>query len=218
MKITHWGISYFRSIGDNPVTLDLTKKINVLVGANNSGKSNVLRALIAHTSNTDFQPVDQHLRQQENSPQFHLRAKPSADDHQAFKKLRGLQIRFTKKRNTRPAVVTTNLASLEWNELANLIHQYTGTYFQHVFHGEDRLRQEGEVALRILGDIDGRLGKVGLIPQFREIRGGEPYTISGTGVVKLLARWHHPEIGADAERSKFERVQNHARSGTGGFA
>jgi AAA15 family ATPase/GTPase len=45
MKLTHLGISYYRSIGKEPVMLDLTKKLNVLVGANNCGKSNVLRAL-----------------------------------------------------------------------------------------------------------------------------------------------------------------------------
>jgi len=45
MKLTSVGISNFRSIGEQFVTIDLTKKINVLVGANNCGKSNVLSAL-----------------------------------------------------------------------------------------------------------------------------------------------------------------------------
>jgi hypothetical protein len=34
MKLTHIGISNFRSIGEDFVTIDLTKKVNVLVGAN----------------------------------------------------------------------------------------------------------------------------------------------------------------------------------------
>jgi chromosome segregation ATPase len=45
MKLTHVGIAKFRSIGEDFVTIDLTKKINGLVGANNCGKSNVRRAL-----------------------------------------------------------------------------------------------------------------------------------------------------------------------------
>jgi predicted ATP-dependent endonuclease of OLD family len=39
MKLTHVGIRNFRSIGEDFATIDVTKKINVLVGANNFGKS-----------------------------------------------------------------------------------------------------------------------------------------------------------------------------------
>jgi recombinational DNA repair ATPase RecF len=45
MKLTHLGVSYYRSIGAELVTIDLSKKITVLVGANNCGKPNVLRVL-----------------------------------------------------------------------------------------------------------------------------------------------------------------------------
>jgi len=38
MKLTHVGIGNFRSIGEDFVTIGLTKKINFLVGANNCGK------------------------------------------------------------------------------------------------------------------------------------------------------------------------------------
>lgn len=36
MKITHWGISYFRSIGEKPVMLDLTKKISAYASVSTS--------------------------------------------------------------------------------------------------------------------------------------------------------------------------------------
>ncbi|MFN0080780.1 MAG: AAA family ATPase [Prosthecobacter sp.] len=45
MKFTHLGISHFRSIGETPVIIDLSKKITILVGQNDCGKSNVLRGL-----------------------------------------------------------------------------------------------------------------------------------------------------------------------------
>lgn len=45
MKLTHIGISQFRSIGPEPVMIDLTKRITVLVGQNDCGKSNVLRGM-----------------------------------------------------------------------------------------------------------------------------------------------------------------------------
>lgn len=61
MKLTHVGISRFRGIGEEFVTIDLTKKINVLVGANNCGKSNVLRALCSFGI-TGEEELDRHYR------------------------------------------------------------------------------------------------------------------------------------------------------------
>src|SRR5206468_10291021 len=45
MKIVRLGFANFRSIGSEPVILDLQRRINLLIGANNSGKSNVLEIL-----------------------------------------------------------------------------------------------------------------------------------------------------------------------------
>lgn len=61
MKLTHVGISNFRSISEEFVTIDLTKKVNVLVGANNCGKSNVLRALCSFGQKTEDE-LNMHKR------------------------------------------------------------------------------------------------------------------------------------------------------------
>ena len=45
MKIVRLGFANFRSIGSEPIMLDLQRRINLLIGANNSGKSNVLEIL-----------------------------------------------------------------------------------------------------------------------------------------------------------------------------
>ena len=42
MKLLRIGVANFRSIGAQSVMIDLQKRINLLIGANNSGKSNVL--------------------------------------------------------------------------------------------------------------------------------------------------------------------------------
>ena len=42
MDLVAVGFSNFRSIGADPVWIDLTKKVDVLIGVNNSGKSNVV--------------------------------------------------------------------------------------------------------------------------------------------------------------------------------
>ena len=45
MKIQGFGIKNYRSFNEKGVTLDKLKKINVIIGKNNCGKSNVLRFL-----------------------------------------------------------------------------------------------------------------------------------------------------------------------------
>ncbi len=82
MKLTHLGVSYYRSIGAEPVTIDLSKKITVLVGANNCGKSNVLGALkrmCEENERSDFAEIDFHGRLKSIPPSFRFSAAPETD-------------------------------------------------------------------------------------------------------------------------------------------
>src|SRR5437773_373725 len=45
MKLIRLGFANYRSIGCDPVVLDIQQRLNLLIGANNSGKSNVLQIL-----------------------------------------------------------------------------------------------------------------------------------------------------------------------------
>ena len=44
-KLLKVGFRNYRSIGDEPVILDLEKRVNVLIGPNNAGKSSVIEAV-----------------------------------------------------------------------------------------------------------------------------------------------------------------------------
>ncbi len=79
MKLTHLGVSHFRSIGETPVIIDLEKKITILVGQNDCGKSNVLRGLermcmLWPVNKWDqFTPIDFHQRDRKKQPCIYLR-------------------------------------------------------------------------------------------------------------------------------------------------
>ena len=45
------------------------------------------------------------------------------------------------------------------------------------------------------------------IPEFRQIRDGEPYSFDGTGLVSLLASLKSPDVGKDEDKAKFARIQ-----------
>ena len=55
-NIQGFGIKNFRSFNEDGVTLDNLKKINVIIGKNNCGKSNVLRFL--QTLNSNIQELN----------------------------------------------------------------------------------------------------------------------------------------------------------------
>ncbi|MGC9968495.1 MAG: AAA family ATPase [Minisyncoccia bacterium] len=56
MRITEFKIKNFKCIGPEPITLDFTEDILVLIGQNNVGKSSVLRALDFYFSGTKTLP------------------------------------------------------------------------------------------------------------------------------------------------------------------
>jgi hypothetical protein len=211
MKLTHWGISYYRSIGEEPVVLDLTKKINVLVGANNSGKSNVLRALEWYGSKeppkTEFDPVDLHRRVGDIRPKFHLTADPKTHP-KPFEGLEALQITYNGQLEDRTEVHETNLSSLNWGFFERLAEVMDWKNSLYTSFEKDRRKYGKAVARELLPRPRENFPRVGTIPVFREIQHEEAYQFNGRGVIKLLSQWHHPKLGHESDFEKFNRVQD----------
>ena len=208
MKLTHLGISYYRSIGKEPVTLDLTKKLNVLVGANNCGKSNVLRAL-------------GHLNGKERDQNY-----IDADFH-ALIKSQELTFKFSGVltnqyggelpawfdfilRSKRPFVT-----SGFWNEwssekidqhLRKLGKDGVGRYHLNGSDLEEFKQRQGQEIIRPAFES---LPNVLLIPQFRKIdAGSSAYEVDGRGIVARLASWDRPKFGQREERKKLIQIRN----------
>ena len=55
------------------------------------------------------------------------------------------------------------------------------------------------------------LPEVHLVPQFRQIRGGDTYKYDGDGIVKLLGAWQTPDIGKDTDEDRFQKVRDFLR-------
>lgn len=91
MKLTHVGISNYRSIGKDVVEIDLTRKINVLVGANNCGKSNVLRALARFGKKTE-EELELHRRAKDSRPGFFMTASSDDKDHDLLRSRKTIRL------------------------------------------------------------------------------------------------------------------------------
>ncbi len=211
MKLTHLGVSYYRSIGAEPVTIDLSKKITVLVGANNCGKSNVLRALEWIAGTTRRTPplaeVDKHKRSSANELRFIATLASEDVDHRTLRSLGHVIVEWNGQRDLNLRPLSTSFERISAGEFAVLHSDITQSRFFGSLSEQDRRQLVPELAARLLRPSLATIPNCTLIPQFREIRKGDIYEIGGTGIVKLLASWHHPEIGHDADYQRFQRVQ-----------
>jgi len=52
---------------------------------------------------------------------------------------------------------------------------------------------------------------VHIIPEFRQIRSGDEYTLDGVNLIGLLAGYQHPEVGKDQDLDKFDRIERLVR-------
>lgn len=213
MKLTHLGVSYYRSIGAEPVTIDLSKKITVLVGANNCGKSNVLSALGIICDRSDdrqFSTVDQHQRGNATAPAFHFRVESEKSDKP--RSIRGLgHFTLVEGRGSSLSDRAWNCSAIERLSVDSFAELSYELLRQHFTYSDDRSRmlQEYQRAARHLFlEIRPTIPASFKVPQFRKISDGENYAIDGAGIVKRLAAWDRPVIGNDGDFDKFQRIQS----------
>lgn len=212
MKLTHLGISQFRSIGSEPVMIDLTKKITILVGQNDCGKSNVLRGIewgsqIYNLHNVGYaSEIDFHLRDKEQVPVLHVRHHYNESEQLALQKLGNISLlipivtNFDEKISAPPEVQALAYDSLP--PLFSALELNRDTYPPDI---EASVKKQ--LSVKLAYNVIKQLPKVQIIPQFRRIEDTEKYSIEGKGIVRLLSLWQHPEIGKDQNRHRFERVQ-----------
>lgn len=206
MKLTHVGISRFRSIGSEPVMIDLTKKINVLVGANNCGKSNVLRALGSFGRKTEDE-LDMHFRDKGSYPVYWIRIEPDGGTEASMRNIGPV---FFGRRQTPDGLTIDNspFASLDWETFRPYWQSFNPGYYYSGRPSEEQvLAEKAKVALRIFDQHARELPNTVTIPQFRKISVAEKYSVGGAGIVTMLARWQHPKIGEDSNRERFLKIQ-----------
>ncbi|HEY4245527.1 MAG TPA: AAA family ATPase [Lacunisphaera sp.] len=194
MKLTHIGISNFRSIGEEFVTIDLTKKINVLVGANNSGKSNVLRAL-AFLGSKPQEPISTEIDRHHRRPDAHtaFRATLVSDENieLILTQFEPITVTWDGILRHNMAISSTNLNALNDAHFYELYPRITNRHFKRRLTDDERTEHILNLAGALSKDELQKFPAVHTIPQFREIRSGEGYTFGGNGIIKLLAEWNH---------------------------
>lgn len=215
MKLHEIGIGNYRNIGDDPIWINLEKKVNIFIGANNSGKSNILRAFeflagIKKIKNITLAPIDIHQRDDKNLLRISL--KGSFEEEDAIPRVAGeefvLDFRTGDPQPEWLKVFYGVDGHDDQNKIAPFLKKFQGKTFTGRLTTDELAKYVNGLSEIIANELLNKLPPTHFIPQFRQITSGENYKIKGEGIIKMLASWQHPEITAEANTESFLKIQN----------
>jgi len=212
MKIGRLGFANFRSIGSEPIVLDLQRRINLVIGANNSGKSNVLEILrrLKPERLEQIKIAEVDLHQRDGSRLVELLVDVEATEpNEVPEGVRRFHVALSG--GTVSRWLATPFDGLDYRQFAPFMQKWLGLTWASIRPSNAALKQHMEqAASRVYQRLHKVVPECHVIPQFRQIKPGT-YGIEGTGIVELLAEWKAPEIGKDSDRARFQKVQEFLR-------
>ncbi len=208
MKLARLGIANFRSIGEDPVIIDLTKRATILSGPNNSGKSSVLAALLNHSRDwlglRKIEGTDLHRRNYSNRPRLVLDGLVEREEAgEGFRE--GTLLRFTQEfsmdQPDTSILIENSLDDFERFQISMLLKKLGRNLVPN--------NQSASIfaAKHICDLLIGQSPKAFGISEFRKIEAG-PYDVNGKGIQELLGKWERPEYGKEDDEKKFKGIQS----------
>ena len=231
MKLSGIEIRNFRSIGNDSVELKPWKKCNILIGQNNAGKSNVIRAikkiatayhkrqprvpaLIAELQRDEFHRLD---TKEQFSFSLYFSGETSKENEVQLMETLGLEelyFIFSNKQGEQAlAIEDFSFANIENRRLLDFLYkELTGSDLsRHVTKEKVReifLKDSYRYFFKYCNQA---FPEVQVIPVFRQIQPGQEYQFNGARLIQLLGQYQHPARGNDSERDKFDRIQAFTR-------
>lgn len=226
MNIQGFGIKNFRSFDEQGVYLDNLKKINVIIGKNNCGKSNVLRFLqtlhlnIGELNKFPNDITNQHKRngastilvikiKGENLP--HNKDKfmyASGFDYNTF--LESYH-NFDFNLNTKNFELPKSIQNLEWQQLIPFQSAYSRADSKQLLA---KIKESWQRSIE--QNIKNQFKDLIYIPHLRVIKEGHQFgdsnsSINGSNIISKMFEMQNPEIGKENSRKKFNLIQTFVR-------
>lgn len=220
-ELIGFGVADYRSFGSDGFMVDKIAKINVFIGKNNSGKSNILRALrlLSHVASAlgSSVPVDPRVDSHNRSgarPKILVRMSPGSfvPRDSPFREAISKAVPYwdiqwdpqTGEEPDSPQIRALDDRHLDWYDRAFGFKQ------QELFDPASvaarlfpRLCERATEALKMLR-------KPIFIPEFREIRGGQAQeggVFQGQNIIARLRDMQHPAVGHEDQRETFREIQ-----------
>ncbi len=222
MKLSGVEIKNFRSIGEKGITINPFYKCNVLVGQNNAGKSNVIKAIKLISTFFSLakglpklEQLDLHQRNEKIPFIFTLFFQAEKNDSNDSSLIKicnadSFWINFEWMLNGSPKIKDHSFATITDFVISNnVLNFFTG------FSWAGRLAPEQIRNHFLRDDFTGKLWNkfksyiptVNIIPEFRQIRSGQNLTFDGENLIETLAHYQSPDIGNDKDQQKFLQIQ-----------
>lgn len=226
MKIQGFGIKNYRSFNEDGVILDNLKKINVIIGKNNCGKSNVLRFL--QTLNSNIQdlnnfPNDIQNQHRRNGQQSILQLKIKGEDLPYDRD----RIHHVRDFNYNKFLNEYHILEFSINSQSFDLPKIFETYNQHKLIPFQRQYTSAGVPqlLRAIKDnwksgiqkiIQETFTDLIYIPHLRVIKEGHSFgdsnsSINGSNIIGKMFEMQNPLIGDEKSRDKFNLIQTFVR-------
>ena len=210
-------VKNYRSIGDEGLDLGQLGRINLLIGQNNSGKSNVIRlfGLLEHfrranvgsiikVSNLDFQnksteiPISIGLKFRLPEDEQVLSLKNLIDEIDLHLTLRhdGKIESIASGTLATPHGSNYSIAERWWKDRRSFSSGYI--YPEQVVQEYNNF-----ISTQALSSCLASIPTIHIIPEFRQIRSGETYDYGGSNLIRTLAALRDPLEDADTEKKKF---------------
>ncbi len=169
MKIVALGFANFRSIGSEPVVLDLQKRINLLIGANNSGKSNVLEILrrLKKERLDQIKLAEVDLHQRDGSRLLELVVDVEAtESNEVPEGVRRFQVAVS---GTISRWIVTPFDGLDYRQFAPFMKKWLQRSWGYAPSENDLTQQVQEAAVASYRTLHNIVPEFHVIPQFRRI-------------------------------------------------
>jgi predicted ATP-dependent endonuclease of OLD family len=229
MDITSFGIANFRSFDDAGVILERPGKINIIIGKNNSGKSNVLRffrrlaGFDGNSRSWTFDPVvDSHRRDGKSSRViFGFDPRKMTDDRDALNGLADAGIESLSIELSLPRASADKETRLIAVERWQLYQFWKSLHPQGGWNSTPSVKSlESDLRNTFAAQLTHMLvdwgEKVMFVPDFRRIlsNADEPNNreISGQNIIKLLHEMQHPKAGAEDKQEQYAQIEEMIRS------
>lgn len=211
MKIHTLGIRNYRSIGDQPIEFDLTKRANILIGANNAGKSNGLSA-IQRIGNEKFEwkhisETDRYRRERSNNIGFVLEGEWTPPENYKNLSTRNWRFETPDETDGKPQFREHPFTNMHFFEFNDVMRALIGEYYPSQVSQTAMDSCYPQMCTTAIRQFMSMMPPVVSIPAYRRITDGD-LSIAGGGIIPELARWKTPNIGGEADREKFDKVQS----------
>ncbi|WP_276496728.1 ATP-dependent nuclease [Pontibacter litorisediminis] len=227
MNLKKFGIKNYRSFDADGVTLTSLKKVNVIIGKNNCGKSNFLRFI--KTLNENLSTLNKFPDDINNQ---HRRNGKSASI--VIEKV-GKDLIYQEKRyqnydrgNLKDFVEGNHklVYNIKDGAITNIQETFSGLTpseliaFQNKYSSADAPTLintiQGTLAYKITTDIKNEFKSVIYIPHLRIIKEGHKFgdsnsSIDGSNIISKMFEMQNPRVGEESNRNKFFKIQQFVR-------